>query len=65
MTLPIDAIAAILSDPMLRAEFTALCDCGGRLAGTASERRALELLRSLGQAASGHAGTSVPVRYDG
>lgn len=65
MTLPIDAIAAILSDPMLPAEFAALCDCGGRLAGTASERRALELLRSLGQAASGHAGTSVPVRYDG
>ncbi len=65
MTLPIEAIAAILSDPLLPAEFAALCDCGGRLAGTASERRALELLRGLGQAASGRACTSVPVRYDG
>ena len=34
-------------------DFEALCDCGGRLSGTESERRACELLVGLGREATG------------
>jgi Iap family predicted aminopeptidase len=41
------------SDPGLWADFLALCDCGGRRAGTESEGRALGLLRGKLQAIGG------------
>ena len=65
MTLPAELIASILQDPLLPAQFAALCDCGGRLAGTTSERAALELVRSLGAAASGCDPIVVPTDYPG
>ena len=65
MTLPADAIAHLLADPMLPADFAALCDCGGRLAGTGSERQALAFCRKAGAAASGHAATIIPTPYTG
>ena len=34
-------------------DFESICDCGGRLAGTESERAATELLKSLGREATG------------
>ncbi|MBC7802204.1 MAG: hypothetical protein H7Z10_16440, partial [Gemmatimonadaceae bacterium] len=65
MTLPAELVAAILHDPLLPAQFAALCDCGGRLAGTASERTALGLTRGWGTAAAqGHA-VIVPTAYAG
>jgi aminopeptidase YwaD len=65
MTLPNSAIAAMLSDPLLPAEFAALCDCGGRRAGTASERAARDLLHGVGQAATGKPAAIVPAPYRG
>ncbi len=60
MTLPPDAIAALLTDPRLPGEFSALCDCGGRQAGTDAERAALDLLRGLVPGVR-----SVPTPYTG
>lgn len=65
MMLPAELTASILRDPLLPFQFAALCDCGGRLAGTASERAALDLVRSLGAAASGRDATIVPTDYPG
>lgn len=65
MSLPASVADAILSDPLLPAQFEAICDCGGRLAGTASEAQALRLLRGLGEAATGRAAEIVPTPYDG
>lgn len=65
MTLPPDAIATLLADPLLPEVFARLCDCGGRLAGTASERRALDLCRQYGEAAGGYPVTVVPTPYPG
>ena len=49
----------------LRAEFEAICDCGGRLSGTASERRAVALLKRLGAAAAGVDARAESVSYGG
>jgi aminopeptidase YwaD len=38
------ALAALAADAQLQQDFLALCDCGGRRAGTASERAALKLV---------------------
>jgi aminopeptidase YwaD len=65
MTQPNDIRARIAADPDLWADFAALCDCGGRLAGTDAERRALALVRDRGEQASGVRCRSVAVRYDG
>ncbi|MDH3742340.1 MAG: M28 family peptidase, partial [Hyphomicrobiales bacterium] len=46
-------------------EFTRICDCGGRLLGTASELEARELLAQLGRDATGVACQPMPVPYDG
>jgi hypothetical protein len=65
MTLPPDALAALFADPALPDQFAALCDCGGRLAGTESERRALDFCRQAGAAASGGPATILPTPYGG
>ncbi|MGU3466258.1 M28 family peptidase [Methylobacterium sp. C33D] len=63
--LPASVAAAILSDRLLPDEFAAICDCGGRLAGTSSEAAAKALLRRLGEKAAGRPAGIVPTPYDG
>lgn len=65
MTLPPAVSAAILADPLLPAEFAAICDCGGRLAGTPSEAAARTLLQGLGEPATGQPAQLVATPYDG
>ena len=57
-----DATAA---DPELWSDFQALCDLGGRFAGTLGERAALNLLKRRGAAATGCPVRSTPVTYGG
>ncbi|MFZ5784628.1 MAG: M28 family peptidase [Pseudomonadota bacterium] len=58
--------AGLLADPGLWRDFNDICDCGGRLAGTDSERRAFALLRERVRAASpANSGRSIPVPYAG
>ena len=42
--------AELLADPGLWRDFNDICDCGGRLAGTESEKRAFALLRPINHA---------------
>jgi len=63
--LPGSIAAAILSDRHLPDDFAAICDCGGRLAGTASEAAARDLIRRLGETATGRPAEIVPTPYDG
>src|SRR5258708_34480965 len=49
----------------LWADFTALCDCGGRFAGTDSERRALDWLMVRGAAVTGRPADILPGPYAG
>ncbi len=65
MRLDADIASAIQADSRLWADFEALCDCGGRLAGTASERRAVDLVARLGEEASGVAVRHQAVPYNG
>lgn len=65
MSLPSAIAGAIASDAQLWADFLALCDCGGRLAGTRSEAAALAWLREAGRGATGRAVVSVPAPYGG
>jgi len=58
-------LGRVAADPALLADFAALCDCGGRLAGTDSERAAIALLKERGAAATGRPATSLPARYGG
>ena len=56
----------IANDGALWRDFEAICDSGGRLAGTESERRAVELVARLGsEAAGGVPGRFLPVPYEG
>ena len=48
--------------PQLWPDFLAICDCGGRLAGTESERRAFALVESRAEAATGVRGPVDPRR---
>ena len=58
--------AELLADPGLWRDFNDICDCGGRLAGTESEKRAFALLRERVRAASpANSGRSIPVPYGG
>ncbi len=58
--------ADLLADPGLWRDFNDICDCGGRLAGTQSEKRAFALLRERVRAASpANSGRSIPVPYGG
>ncbi len=65
MPLPPAIVTRLQADPALWRDFAALCDCGGRVAGTESERRALALVRARGEAASGHRAAILPAPYDG
>lgn len=46
-------------------EFIRICDCGGRLLGTASELAARQLLEKIGREATGAAVQQMSVSYDG
>jgi aminopeptidase YwaD len=46
-------------------DFERICDCGGRLSGTESERKATALLARIGSEATGAACRSVAVHYIG
>jgi len=58
-------VGAAAADPELWPDFEALCDLGGRFAGTPGERAALGLLRQRGAAATGCRVRSIPVAYGG
>lgn len=55
----------IAADPALWQDFEALCDCGGRQAGSRSEQKALALLKARGAASTGRAAQILPVAYGG
>jgi hypothetical protein len=57
--------ARIAADRQLWADFNAICDCGGRLAGTDSERKAFALLEAQAEAATKVRGRSIAVPYGG
>ena len=65
MALPSAFAGVLVNDSSLWSDFTAICDCGGRVAGTASERSALDLVARLGAAATGSRADVTPVPYDG
>lgn len=65
MSFPPDIVGRLLADPALPGEFAQLCDCGGRRAGTPSERAALVLLRRLGASATGRDAVVLPTPYAG
>jgi hypothetical protein len=53
------------ADPLMWADFGALCDFGGRMAGTASEAAALDFVRQRLAAVPGAAVRAEPVEYSG
>jgi aminopeptidase YwaD len=65
MRLPPDVFARIAADRTASEEFAAICDFGGRLAGTESERAAMEYVAARGSLASGVPCTALPVNYGG
>jgi len=65
MTATLDFGSVIAADQALWRDFEAICECGGRLAGTTSERRAFAHVHAQGKAATGVAGRSIPVPYGG
>src|SRR5262245_6485141 len=58
-----DIGAQIIADRELWADFNAICDCGGRLAGTESEGRAFAYLEARAEAATHVRGRSIAVAY--
>ena len=60
-----DLAAEVAADRELWPDFLAICDCGGRLAGTESEQRAFALVERRAEAATGVKGRSIPVPYGG
>ena len=65
MVLPSEVLGALARDRALHDQFEALCDLGGRLAGTPSERAAMRLVAELGAEATGVPCRTVPVPYRG
>ena len=57
--------ARIAADRQLWTDFNAICDCGGRLAGTAGERKAFAVLEAQAEAATKARGRSITVPYGG
>src|SRR5947209_16096742 len=53
------------ADDALWSDFNAICDCGGRLAGTESERLALALVKARAADATGVTPQSISVSYGG
>src|SRR5471032_1446337 len=58
------ALAALAADGELQRDFAALCDCGGRRAGTAAEQAALKFAHAR-LAAIDSTATVEPVTYAG
>ena len=66
MRLDADLAGRLAVDEQLWRDFNDICDCGGRLSGTESEKRAFALLRERVRAASpANSGRSIPVPYGG
>lgn len=66
MRLDAELMGRIAADEGLWRDFNDICDCGGRLAGTPSEKQAFALLRERVRAASpANSGRSIPVAYGG
>jgi len=65
MHLPPDLRHRIATDRTILEELNAICDFGGRLAGTESERKALAYVAERGSLASGVPCTTLPVKYSG
>ena len=65
MRLPPDVFARIAADGTITEEFAALCNFGGRLAGTESEHAAMDYVAKRGSLASGVPCTALPVSYGG
>lgn len=66
MRLDVDLMGRLAADEALWRDFNDICDCGGRLSGTESERKAFALLRERVRAASpANSGRSIPVPYNG
>ena len=66
MRLDADLAGRLAVDEQLWRDFNDICDCGGRLSGTESEKRAFALLRERVRAASpANSGRSIPVPYAG
>src|SRR5882757_68337 len=65
MTLPSLIAGALINDAALWDDFNAICDCGGRVAGTPSERQALDLTAKRGAAASEQAADISITAYSG
>ena len=57
--------ARIAAYRQLWTDFNAICDCGGRLAGTAGERKAFAVLEAQAEAATKARGRSITVPYGG
>ena len=53
------------ADDALWSDFNSICDCGGRLSGTKSEKLALALVKELATEATGVTPRSIPVPYGG
>jgi hypothetical protein len=53
------------ADRELWSDFLSICDCGGRLSGTESERRAFAFIEQRAEVATGVKGRSIPVPYGG
>jgi aminopeptidase YwaD len=65
MILSSDLIGRIAADPDLTRDFETLCSFGGRLAGSESERLAMEFVAERGARASGVSCQSLAVNYGG
>ena len=66
MRLDTDLMGRLAADEALWRDFNDICDCGGRLSGTESEKKAFALLRERVRAASpANSGRSIPVPYNG
>ena len=65
MILSSDVMGRIAADPDLTRDFETLCSFGGRLAGTESERLAMDFVGERGARASGVSCQTLPVNYGG
>ncbi|HEY8334418.1 MAG TPA: M28 family peptidase [Tardiphaga sp.] len=65
MAIPPSIAGALINDEALWDDFNSICDCGGRVAGTPSERQALDLTARLGAAASGQKADVSVTPYSG
>src|SRR6202022_347443 len=65
MILSPDLMRRIAADPDLTRGFETLCSFGGRLAGSESERLAMDFVAERGARASGVSCQTLPVNYGG